>query len=67
MIRFVAASVALLAVAALAPVHAAPREEVSRYERDVLQAQKRLIKHRKEKAKALLKRQRLRANRVYRQ
>lgn len=36
----------------------AATEQVSRYEREVLRAQKRLIKHRHQKAKQWLKRQR---------
>ena len=54
----------LLVWSAPAPVSAV--EGVSQYERDVLQAQKRLIKHRKAKAKAFVKRQRWKANRIYR-
>ena len=55
----------LLVWSAPAPVSAV--EGVSRYERDVLQAQKRLIKHRKAKAKAFVNRQRAKAKRLIKQ
>ena len=57
-----------LAIIAAAPTYAAsPSEQMSRYERDVHQAQKRLHKHRMEKAKKLLKRQRAKAKRLIKQ
>jgi len=66
MSRFFIALSGLMLVFATVPAPAFAVEHVSRYERDVLQAQKRLIKHRKAKAKAFVKRQRWKANRVSR-
>jgi hypothetical protein len=57
----------LLGLGAAIPTHAAPAEEPSRYERNVLQAQKRLIKHRHAKAKPLARRLRAKAKRLYKQ
>ena len=61
---------ALLAAmtAAVAPAFAAsPSQQMSRYERDVHEAQKRLHKHRLEKAKKMLRRQRVKAKRLIKQ
>ena len=57
----------LLLWSAPAPASAVEGVSVSRHERDVLQAQKRLIKHRKAKAKAFVKRQRAKAKRLIKQ
>jgi Spy/CpxP family protein refolding chaperone len=50
-----------------APADSAPSDRVSRYERDVHDAQKRLHKHRIEKAKKMLRRQRAKAKQLYKQ
>lgn len=67
MLRTIAAATFLLvALAAAPPLQAAPAS-VSHYEHDVLQAEKRLIKHRSAKTKAFLRRRQAKANRLYRQ
>ena len=66
MLRFLTLMFGVLLVWS-APAPASAVEGVSRYERDVLQAQKRLIKHRKAKAKAFVKRQRAKAKRLIKQ
>lgn len=67
MYRLVTLVVFSVGILAAAPTFAAPSEQMSRYERDVHEAQKRLHKHRIEKAKKMLRRQRVKAKRLYKQ
>jgi hypothetical protein len=64
-LRLFIAAVGFVFVAAAAPPVATALEGVSRYERDVLQAQKRLIKHRRQKAKDFYKRRHKKAKRLF--
>ena len=66
--RLILLALVAAAATAVGPAFAAsPSQEMSRYERDVHEAQKRLHKHRMEKAKKLLNRQRVKAKQLIRQ
>ena len=68
MYRLIIFALLAVATAAVAPTFAASAsQQMSRYERDVHEAQKRLHKHRLEKAKKLLRRQRVKAKRLFKQ
>ena len=58
---------ALVLTALAVPAYSAPSDRMSRYERDVHEAEKRLHKHRLEKAKKMLRRQRVKAKQLFKQ